>query len=246
MKQYATESIRNLVLIGHGGTGKTSLAEAALFVSGGVNRLGRVDDGTTTSDFDPDEVKRKISINAALAPCEWKDHKINLIDAPGYADFIGEAVGGLAAADVALIVVCAASGVQVGTEQAWRMAEERRVPRAVFMNRIDRENANFAETLNQLQSMLSKRCVPVHLPIGSQESFQGIVDLIEMKAFTGDKATPGDPPADMAGEISAARDALLEVISEADDELINKYLEGEELTTDEVRRGLVAAIASGT
>src|SRR5262245_44200684 len=143
MKQYATENIRNLVLIGHGGTGKTSLAEATLFVSGAVNRLGRVDEGTTTSDFDPDEVKRKISVNAALVPSEWKDWKLNVIDAPGYADFIGEAVSGLAAADTAVIVVCASSGVQVGTEQAWHMAEERGIPRAIFMNRIDRENANF-------------------------------------------------------------------------------------------------------
>src|SRR5581483_7173478 len=122
MKDYPTEKIRNLVLIGHGGTGKTSLAEAALFVSGAINRMGRVEEGTTTSDFDPDEVKRKVSINASVLPLEWKDHKVNLIDAPGYADFIGDACSGLAAADAAAIVVCAASGVQVGTEQAWDMA----------------------------------------------------------------------------------------------------------------------------
>src|SRR3979409_62975 len=121
MKEYATEKIRNLVLLGHGGTGKTSFAEAALFISGAINRLGRVDDGTTASDFDPDEIKRKVSVNASLLPVEWKEHKINIIDAPGYADFRGEAYGGLAAADVAVIVVCAASGVQVGTEQAWHM-----------------------------------------------------------------------------------------------------------------------------
>src|SRR5262245_28364652 len=127
MKSYATDKIRNLVLIGHGGTGKTSLAEAALFVSGAINRLGRVDDGTTASDFDPDEVKRKVSINASLLPVEWKDHKINLIDAPGYADFIGDAYSGLAAADAALIVVCGASGVQVGTEQAWEMASDKKI-----------------------------------------------------------------------------------------------------------------------
>jgi elongation factor G len=123
MKDYPTDKIRNLVLLGHGGTGKTSLTEAALFISGAITRLGRVDDGTTTSDFDPDEVKRKVSINASIAPVEWKDHKVNIIDAPGYADFIGDAYSGLAAADTAVIVVCAASGVQVGTELAWQMAE---------------------------------------------------------------------------------------------------------------------------
>ncbi|MGE0687785.1 MAG: GTP-binding protein, partial [Dehalococcoidia bacterium] len=141
MKQYATEKIRNLVLLGHGGTGKTSLAEAALFVSGAINRLGKVDDGTTTSDFDPDEIKRKVSISASLAPVEWKDHKLNIIDTPGYADFLGEAYSGLAAADAAVVVVCAASGVQVGTEQTWEMATARGIPRAVVINRIDRENA---------------------------------------------------------------------------------------------------------
>src|SRR5688572_14606074 len=142
MKEYATEKIRNLVLLGHGGTGKTSFAEAALFVSGGINRLGRVDDGTTTSDFDPDEVKRKVSINASLLPCEWKDHKVNIIDAPGYADFIGDAYSGLAAADAAIIVVCAASGVQVGTELAWDMSDDRKMARGILINRFDRENAN--------------------------------------------------------------------------------------------------------
>src|SRR3972149_3233670 len=157
MKAYPTEKIRNLVLLGHGGTGKTSFAEAARFGSGPITRLGRVDDGTTTSDFDPDEVRRKVSINASLLPLEWQDRKINLIDAPGYADFIGDAYSGLAAADAAVIVVCAASGVQVGTELAWRMAGRRRLPRAVVINRLDRENANFAEPLRQGPAGLSKR-----------------------------------------------------------------------------------------
>ncbi|HEY7269306.1 MAG TPA: elongation factor G [Dehalococcoidia bacterium] len=246
MKDYATDRIRNVVLLGHGGTGKTSLAEAALFVTGAINRMGKVEEGTTTSDFDPDEVKRKVSINASILPVEYKDTKINLIDAPGYADFIGDAYSGLAAADLAAIVVCASSGVQVGTEQAWEMAEHQGSPRAVIINRMDRENANFGETYEQVRSMLSKRCVPVHLPIGSQESFQGIVDIVEMKAYLGDKAQPADPPENMGAEIQAARDALLEVVAEADDDLTLKYLEGEELTPDEVRKGLVAGIASGT
>jgi len=246
MKQYATDKIRNLVLIGHGGTGKTSLAEAALLVSGAINRLGRVDEGTTASDFDPDEIKRKVSVNAALLPVEWKDHKVNIIDAPGYADFIGEAYTGLAAADTAVIVVCAASGVQVGTEQAWHMALERDIPRAVFVNRIDRENANFDDTVRQLQSILSKRCVPVQLPIGSQESFQGVVDLVELKAYMGEKGAEAEPPAAMAAATSAARDALVEAACEADDELINKFIEGEEISTEEIKRGLGEAIAAGT
>jgi len=246
MKDYPTEKIRNLVLIGHGGTGKTSLAEAALFVSGAINRMGKVEEGTTTSDFDPDEVKRKVSINASVLPLEWKDHKINLIDAPGYADFIGDACSGLAAADAAAIVVCAASGVQVGTEQAWEMASRRGIPRAVVINRMDRENANFADALGQVQEILSKRCVPIHLPIGSQDSFKGIVDVVEMKAYLGDKAQPADVPEDMATQVSQARDALIEAVAEADDDLTMKYLEGEELSPEEVRRGLEAGIAGGS
>ena len=148
MKEYSTEKIRNIVLLGHGGTGKTSFAEAALFVSGAITRLGKVEEGTTASDFEPDEVKRKVSINASLLPVEWKDRKINLIDSPGYADFIGDAYSGLAAADTAVIVVCAASGVQVGTELAWEMADEAGKPRAILINRLDRENANFETTLS--------------------------------------------------------------------------------------------------
>ncbi|HXH22661.1 MAG TPA: elongation factor G [Dehalococcoidia bacterium] len=246
MKDYPTEKIRNLVLLGHGGTGKTTLAEAALFVSGAINRMGKVEDGTTTSDFDPDEVKRKVSINASILPTEWKDRKLNFIDAPGYADFIGDAYSGLAAADAAVVVVCGASGVQVGTEQAWGMAEQRGIPRAIVINRMDRENANFAATLEQVRSVLSKRCVPIHLPIGSQDSFKGVIDVVDMKAFLGDKAAPADLPEDMADQISSAREALLEVVAEADDDLTMKYLEGEELTPDEVRQGLEAGIASGT
>jgi len=246
MKEYGTDSIRNLVFLGHGGTGKTSLAEAALFASGAINRLGRVDDGTTTSDFDPDEVKRKVSINAAVLPCEWKDVKINIIDAPGYADFIGDAYGGLAAADAAVIVVCGASGVQVGTELAWDMLEESRVARAVFINRLDRENASFAEALRRVQATLGKRCVAVQAPIGSQESLQGVVDLIEMRAYIGDKGALAETPESMAAEIAALREQLIEVVAEVDDALLNKYLEGEELTPDEIRNGVRSGIESGS
>ena len=245
MKSYATDKIRNLVLIGHGGTGKTSLAEAALFVSGAITRLGKVEDGTTTSDFDPDEIKRKVSINASLLPVEWKDHKINLIDAPGYADFIGDAYSGLASADAAMIVVCAASGVQVGTELAWRMAGDRDIAKAVVINRLDRENANFDQTLAQVQSTLSRKCVPVQVPIGVQDAFKGVVDLVEMKAYMGDKAAEEAVPGDMAGQVESLRAQLLEAVAENDEDLMNKYLEGEELSAEEIRKGLALGIASG-
>jgi elongation factor G len=245
MKSYATDKIRNLVLIGHGGTGKTSLAEAALFVSGAISRLGRVDDGTTASDFDPDEIKRKVSINASLLPVEWKDCKLNLIDAPGYADFIGDAYSGLAAADAAVIVVCGASGVQVGTEQAWDMSGDKKIARAVVINRLDRENANFDETLGQVQSMLSKRCVAVQIPIGLQDAFKGVVDLVDMKAYMGDKGSVEDVPSDMAGQIETLRGQLIEAVAENDEDLLNKYLEGEELTADEIRQGLALGIEAG-
>jgi elongation factor G len=245
MKAYATDKIRNVVLLGHGSTGKTSFAEAALFVSGAINRLGKVEEGTTTSDFDPDEIKRKVSINASLLPAEWKDHKINLIDVPGYADFVGDAYSGLAAADAAVIVVCAASGVQVGTELAWDMATDRKMPRAVLINRLDRENANFSEALREVQSELSRRCVAVQLPIGSQESFKGIVDLIDRKAYIGDKGTEEEPPADLAGEIDSLRSQLIEAVAENDEDLLNKYLEAEELSAEDMRKGLHLGIASG-
>jgi elongation factor G len=233
------------VLLGHGGTGKTSFAEATLFVSGAINRLGKVDDGTTTSDFDPDELKRKVSINLSLVPLEWKDTKINLIDAPGYADFLGEAYSGLAAADTAVVVVCAAAGVQVGTELAWNIAGDRRMARAVLINRLDRENANFAEALRQVQTDLGKRCVAVQLPIGSEDAFAGVIDLVEMKAYVGDKATEAEIPADMQGDVDAARSQLLEAIAENDEDLLEKYLEGVDLSPDEIRKGLAAGIASG-
>ena len=245
MKEYRTEQIRNVVLLGHGGTGKTSLAEAALFSSGGCSRLGRVDDGTTASDFEPDEVKRKISLSLALVPCEWANHKINIIDTPGYADFVGEVKSGIRAADIGVIVVDAASGVQVGTEMAWANADCARLPRIVFINRMDRENANFDQTLAQLQARYGKKVAPLALPIGAQDTFSGVVNLIEQKAYMGDKGTPGDVPAEMASAVAAAREQLVEAVAEADDDLLAKYLDGEELTEGELTGALKKGIASG-
>src|SRR5712692_4075831 len=176
MKEYDTAQIRNVALIGHGGTGKTSLAEAMLFEAGAIQRLGRVEEGTTTSDFDADELKRKMSVNVSVLPLEWKGTKINVVDTPGYADFVGEAKAGLRTADAVLISVDASSGVQVGTEAAWSYAEEVGAPRAFFVGRIDRENADFDRVVSGLQETFGNRCVAVLMPIGAHESFAGVVD----------------------------------------------------------------------
>ncbi len=245
MKQYPTEKIRNLVLLGHGSTGKTSLSEVALFLSGGLNRLGHVEDGTTASDFDADEIKRKASINTSLIPCEWQEHKVNFLDAPGYADFLGDAYSGIAAADVALIVVCAAAGVQVGTESVWQLAGDKSLPRAIFINRMDRENADFVRTLSQIQAELGRRCVPVQLPIGSEDSFSGVVDLIDGKAYSGDKAAEGDAPDQLAEQIRTLQAELMETVAENDEQLLEKYLESGELSPEEIRQGLALGLESG-
>ena len=246
MKDYQTEQIRNVVLLGHGGTGKTTFTEAALFSTGAITRMGKVDDGTTTSDHDPDETKRQISVSLSVLPCEYDGVKINLIDTPGYADFQGEVKQGVRAADAALIVVDAVSGVEVGTDLAWTYADEASLPRFVLVNRMDRENADFATAVSQLQESFGKQCVPLHVPIGSQDDFEGIADLLEMKAYRGDKAEEGDIPESLGTDISTYREQLIEAIAETDDDLINKYLEGEELSVEELRAGLRTAVCSGS
>ncbi len=238
--------IRNLVLMSHGGAGKTSLVEALAFAAGATNRQGRVEDGNTVADFDPDEQKRSMSVNVAVVSFDHGGRRINLIDTPGYADFIGEVKAGARAADVALIVVDATAGVQVGTETAWEIADERSVPRIVVVNRIDRENANWDATVASIQETLGAQCVPLHLPIGSEASFEGLVDVMRGEAFRSDGAKPSDTPADLESAVAAARDSLIERIAEADDDLTMKYLEGEELTADEIRSGLKQAILAGT
>ncbi len=245
MKEYETNQIRNVVLLGHGGTGKTSLAEAALFATGAINRLGRVDDGNTTSDYDPDEVKRQISISLSLIPCDWDGHKVNLIDTPGYADFLGEVKQGVRAADAALVVVDAVSGVEVGTDLAWGYADEQSLSRLVFVNRMDRENADFGAAVQQVRERFGKSCVPLQVPIGAQDAFQGVVDLLEMQAFLGEKAEPGEIPDSLASEVSTFREQLVEAVAETDEELLDKYVETDDLSAEDLRRGLRAAVCSG-
>lgn len=245
MQSYRTEQIRNVALISHSGAGKTSLSEALLIHSGALSRLGRVEDGTTTSDFDPDEIKRHISISTSLLPCEWNGTKINLLDTPGYADFVGEVKAGIRAADAAVVVVCAASGVEVGTELGWGYLDEAGLPRLIFINKMDRENANFLSTLEQIRRLFGQKCVPVQLPIGSQHEFRGMVDLITMQAWSGKPAEEVPIPDDLQGQAQEYREKLVESIAETDDDLVAEYLEGKELTEEELRHGLRAGTIAG-
>jgi elongation factor G len=245
MKEYKTDEIRNVVLLGHGSSGKTSLAEAMLFRTGAVNRMGQVEEGTTVADFDEEEIRRHISLSLSLVPCEWKNNKVNLLDTPGYSDFIGEAISAVHVADMGLIVVDAVSGVEVGTELVWIRADERNLPRMVFVNKMDRDNANFYSTLESLRETFGANFVPLQLPIGSQHDFEGIVDLITLKAHRGPEGQVGDIPEPLADQVEENRIVLMEAAAEGDDELIMKYLEGEELTPDEIRRGLRTALVEG-
>ena len=178
MKQYPADRIRNVGLFAHGGAGKTSLAEALLFDTKATTRLGRVDEGNTVTDYDPDEIKRRISVSLAIAPIEWRETKINVIDAPGYADFIGDVKSALRVCDAAIILVDASAGVEVGTEQAWRLAEERGIPRVIFINKMDRENADFARALVSVRGAFGNACAPIQFPIGAESQFKGVVDLL--------------------------------------------------------------------
>ncbi|MCA1723883.1 MAG: elongation factor G, partial [Thermomicrobia bacterium] len=250
MKQYPPERLRNVVLLSHGGAGKTSLAEAMLFTAKATTRLGRVEEGTTISDWDPDEIKRHISVSTAVLPLEWRDHKINVLDAPGYADFVGEIKSALRAADAAVIVLCAASGVEVGSEQIWTYLDEARLPRLVFMNKLDRENANFARTLQQAQANWGSAVIPLHLPIGSEAAFSGYVDLLSRTAYTTSGKNDGSAektsiPADMTDAVAEARLSLVEKIAETDDALIERFLGDEEIGEDELKVALRTAVAAG-
>jgi elongation factor G len=234
--------IRNVVLLSHQGAGKTSLTESMLFHSGAIQRLGSVEDGTATSDYDPLEMERHMGINLSLLPFEWQGMKLNLIDTPGYADFMGEVRSGLRVTEGAIVVICAASGVEVGTEQMWGDAEKANLPRLIFVNKMDRDNADFFATLEGIQTKLSPRCLPLQLPIGSQSDFQGIVDLVTMKAYIGATSQEAEIPSTLQEQAEASREKLVEAVVEIDDELINKYLEGEAITNEEI----IAAIKKST
>lgn len=245
MQNYDPEKIRNTVLLSHSGAGKTSLVEAMLFDSKAINRLGTVNDGTTTSDYDPDEIKRRISINLSLLPCQWKDTKLNLIDTPGYPDFVAEVRAGLRVSEGAVIMVCAASGVEVGTEQAWEFVTEAKIPSLIFVNKMDRENANFLNTLEEIQTKLDRKCLPVQLPIGSEKGFKGVVDLVFKKAYDGTSMKEAEIPSTMMDMVDSYREKLIETVVEVDDQLIARYLDGGEIGQEEIYQAVKQATTLG-
>ncbi|MBA4380121.1 MAG: elongation factor G [Anaerolinea sp.] len=245
MKEYTTESVRNIALVSHGSGGKTMLAEAFHHFTGATTRLGKIEDGTTVSDFEEEEIRRKLSLYTSVLPVEYKDHKINLLDTPGYTDFIGEVISALRVADGALVLVDAVAGLEVGTEIAWGYCDTFKLPRFLVINKIDRDNANFQKALASVQEFSETRLIPVQLPWGEKAAFKGVIDLIVMKAYAGDGKTAEDIPAELKSAAEEARVALIEAAAEGEDALLEKYLESGELTPDELMRGLKSIVRSG-
>src|SRR4051812_2428524 len=247
---YEGKNIRNIGVVGHGGSGKTSLISAILFDTGATNRLGRVDDGNAPTDYDEDEIERKITISAKLAFCEWNKNKINMLDTPGFGNFIQEARGALRVADAAVVVVDAVSGVMVQTEKSWGYADEFRLPRILVVNRMDRDTASFERSLESIQQTLNRLCVPIQIPIGAERGFKGVVDLIQMKAFVyqtdgSGKFTEGAIPADVAARAQEYREKLVEAVAESDETLMEKFFDSGSLSDEDMVSGLKKQVSEG-
>ncbi len=248
MKDYKAENIRNIAVVGHGSEGKTTLVEAMLFSTGAIDRQGRVEDGSTTTDYDPEEVRRGISISAAVAPIEWKDKKVNMIDVPGYFDFAGELVGPLNVCEGAIITVGAVSGLNVGAEKAWAACDKARTSRMIVINQMDRENANFKKALATITDKYGSHIAPIEVPIVENGQFSGVVCVLENKAYTGEGKTLKEIPipASVADEVSAAREAIMEAAAGADEALMERFFENMELSQEDTMLGLRKGILEGT
>ena len=242
MKEYSSDMIRNIALVSHGSAGKTMLAEAFLHFTGATTRLGRIEDGTTTGDFEEEEIRRGISLSTALIPVEYRDHKINLLDTPGYTDFVGEVISALSVADGAMVLVDAVAGAEVGTEIALNYCDQFHLPRFVVINKMNRDNANFSKALDSVREISPMRMIPVQIPLGEKADFKGVIDLLTMKAYEGGGKIVKDIPGDFMDQAETARMELIEAAAEGEDALLEKYLEGEELSADEIVRGLVNAV----
>ena len=244
MKVYQTDQIRNVAFIGHSGSGKTTLTESVLFATGVTKRQGRVEDGNTFSDFDKEEISRKVSIGTSVIPTEWENIKYNFLDTPGYFDFAGEMYGALEASEAAVILVDASSGVEVGTEKAWKYTDKKGIPKMVFLNKMDKENVNFDKVFDELKEAFGDKLVPLTLPIGQAEDFKGIVDIIDQvaKDYDGKEI---DIPEEHKAEIEIIRETLSEKVAETDEELMEKYFDGEAFTDEEIRKGLKLSFENG-
>jgi elongation factor G len=245
MKEYTTEFIRNVALVAHGSAGKTMLAEAFLHFTGATTRLGKIEDGASASDYDEEEIRRKISLYTSLIPVEYKNIKINFLDAPGFPDFIGEVISALRVSDGALVLVDAVSGMEVGTEIAWRYCDQFNLPRMVLINKLDRDNANFAKALDSISKSINARLIKIQLPWGESQDFVGVIDLISMKAFRGDGKNAEEIPAEYKESAELARGELMEAAAEGEDALLEKYLDTGELSEEELFHGLKKIVHSG-
>jgi elongation factor G len=244
MKEYSTDAIRNVALVSHGGAGKTTLVEALLHTTSATTRMGKIEDGSTASDFDDEEIRRGISLYSSVVPVEYKDVKINVLDTPGFLDFIGEVISALRVADGAIVLVDSVAGIEVGTELTWQYCDRFNLPRFAVINKMERDNANFQKAVASLQEFSSIRVIPVQLPWGEKQSFQGVIDLLSMKAYKGNSKTPVDIPAEYRDAAESARMTLVEAAAEGEDALLEKYLDAGELTDDEVCRGLKSVVKS--
>jgi elongation factor G len=242
MKEYTTEAIRNISLVSHSSTGKTMLVEAFLHFTGATTRLGRIEDGSTTSDFEDEEIRRGISLSTSVIPVEYRGCKINFLDTPGYTDFIGEVISALRVSDSAAVVVDSVAGAEVGTEIALQYCDQFKLPRIIIINKMNRDNANFHKAFDSVQQISEKRLIPVQLPWGEKADFKGILDLLSMKAYPGSGDSSQDIPAEYKDEVETARMQLIEAAAEGEDALLEKYLEGNELTAEEILRGFKKAI----
>lgn len=249
MKEYKTKKLRNVGIIGHSGSGKTTLTEAILFYTKNTDRFGKVEDGTTVSDYDVEEKKRKISISTSIAPCEWNDIKINLVDMPGYFDFIGEMYEGLRAVDVAMIAVCGVSGIQVGTEKTWDYINECKLPRTFYINKLDRENSNFEKVLTALKEQFGMSVVPIQYPIGSEANFKGVINVISRKAKVYNSKThemdEAEIPADLVDKVEECKNMIMEAVAETDEALLDKYFSEGTLSDEEIYNGLISGCSRG-
>jgi len=246
MKTYETQKLRNIVFLGHSGSGKTSLIETLLFNTGVINRMGNTADGTTVSDYQPEEVKRNISIYTSLISLEWNDHKFNFLDTPGYTDFIGETLAGLRAAETAVFTACGVDGLGVGSDLLWKHLKNDKLSAMVLINRLDKERADFSNALNMLREKFGNSLAPVQAPIGSQAQFSGIVDLVKMKAYSFENGKAKEIPVPSDADVTRYREMFMESLAETDENLLSKYLDGQAITPEEMTAALKKSIAAGT